>query len=189
MNPEALIFMGPPGAGKGTQAQKICETYKVEQISTGDMLRAHVRSGTELGKAAKTIMDAGSLVSDEIILGMVREKLASMDTVRVLFDGFPRTVGQAEALNGLLQEFNTPLRQVLLLEVDEEAVVQRLLQRAVEQNRPDDNEQTIRNRMQVYQQQTAPLIAFYEQAGLLKKVNGMGTIEQVEQSIHALLDA
>ena len=184
---ETLIFMGPPGAGKGTQAVKLCENRKLKQLSTGDMLRDHVRRGTELGVQAKQIMDAGKLVSDEVIIGMVRAELESMEEVRVLFDGFPRTTAQAEALDQLLQDFKAPLAGVVLLEVDEDVVTQRLLKRAELEGRSDDNEQTIRNRLKVYNEQTAPLIGYYEGTGKLKKVDGMGEVADVEARIQGIL--
>jgi adenylate kinase len=180
---ETLIFMGPPGAGKGTQAIKLCENRKLKQLSTGDMLRDHVRRGTELGVQAKQIMDAGKLVSDDVIIGMVRAELQQMADIRVLFDGFPRTTAQAEALDKLLQEVNAPLYAVVLLEVDEEAVVQRLLKRAEIEGRSDDNEATIRKRLSVYNEQTAPLIGYYASTGKIKKVDGMGAVDEVEQRI------
>ncbi|TNE47738.1 MAG: adenylate kinase [Deltaproteobacteria bacterium] len=178
---ELLIFLGPPGAGKGTQAKKLCSDRSLTQLSTGDMLRSHVKRGTELGVEAKKIMDRGELVSDDIIVGMVRDELsnASDGGARFLFDGFPRTTAQAEALDNLLASMNTGLDAVLLLEVNEEEVIQRLLKRAELEGRSDDNEETIRNRMSVYKSQTAPLIEYYDNKGLLKRVDGQGTIDDV----------
>ncbi len=178
---ELIIFMGPPGAGKGTQAKMLCKERNLVQLSTGDMLRSHTKRGTELGIEAKKIMDRGELVSDDIIVGMVRDELSQKPAgeIRVLFDGFPRTTAQAEALDQLLAELNAPLRTVLLLEVNEEEVVQRLLKRAELEGRSDDNEATIRNRMEVYNKQTAPLIAYYESKNLLVKANGMGAIDEI----------
>ncbi|MCK6511861.1 adenylate kinase [Myxococcota bacterium] len=184
---ETLIFMGPPGAGKGTQATKICENRQLKQLSTGDMLRDHVRRGTDLGVQAKQIMDAGKLVSDDVIIGMVRAELQQMADIRVLFDGFPRTTAQAQALDQLLQELHAPLYAVVLLEVDEEAVVQRLLKRAEIEGRSDDNEATIRKRLSVYNEQTSPLIGYYAGTGKIKKIDGMGTVQEVEQRIKEAL--
>ncbi|MEZ4633089.1 MAG: adenylate kinase [Deinococcales bacterium] len=184
---EILLFMGPPGAGKGTQALKLCEARNLTQISTGDMLRAHVKAQTELGKKAKAIMDAGDLVSDAIIIAMVEDKLATMDEVRVLFDGFPRTLPQAEALDALLSSQGLHIADVILLEVDEEEVVGRLLKRAEEQGRSDDNEETIRNRMKVYHQQTAPLIDYYAKQDKVRSVNGMGEVDKVSTRILGVL--
>lgn len=176
---ELLIFLGPPGAGKGTQAKKLCVDRNLTQLSTGDMLRSHVKRGTELGVEAKKIMDRGELVSDDIIVGMVRDELSNAADARFLFDGFPRTTAQAEALDNLLSSMNTGLDAVLLLEVNEEEVIQRLLKRAELEGRSDDNEETIRNRMTVYKNQTAPLVEYYTNKGLLKTVDGQGSIDEV----------
>lgn len=177
---EVLILMGPPGAGKGTQAVKLARARKLVKLSTGDMLRDHVKRGTELGQQAKAIMDAGDLVSDDIIIGMVRDELAKQaDGVRALLDGFPRTPGQADALGQLLAEFDASLTAAVLLEVDEEELVLRLLGRAQEEGRSDDTEETIRHRMTVYKNQTKPLVDYYNQHGSLRRVNGMGSVEDV----------
>jgi len=178
---EVLILMGPPGAGKGTQASTLAEKRDLLKLSTGDMLRDHVKRGTELGNAAKAIMDAGDLVSDDIIVGMVRSAIEERESegVRVLLDGFPRTPGQADALADLLSEFDAEITAAVLLEVDEEELIGRLLQRAEEQGRADDNEETIRNRMNVYKTQTQPLIDYYLQRSKLQSIDGMGTVEEV----------
>ena len=188
MSNQAVIFIGPPGAGKGTQAKRLCESQNLTQLSTGDMLRAHVKQGTELGKQAKVLMDDGKLVPDDVIIGMVRTELGTHEQgkIRILFDGFPRTNGQAEALDQLLDDFNIPLWGVVLIEVDEEAIVQRLLKRAEIQGRSDDNEETIRNRMKVYNQQTTPLLAYYNEKKCMRSVDGMGTIDEVTQRIENL---
>lgn len=187
MNPEVLLLVGPPGAGKGTQAEKLARARRLTKLSTGDMLRTHVLEESELGKAAKAIIDAGDLVSDEIVVGMIRSELESQTPVRVLLDGFPRTTVQAEALDGLLNELAAPLTAVVLLEVDPEELVTRLVKRAEEQGRTDDNEHTIRNRMQVYSDQTAPLIAYYEGKGKLRRVVGVGAVEEVFARISEVL--
>ncbi|MCA9839378.1 MAG: adenylate kinase [Trueperaceae bacterium] len=181
--------MGPPGAGKGTQASKLARARKLTKLSTGDMLRDHVARGTELGKEAKAIMDAGELVSDDIIVGMVRSAIEGRDTegVRVLLDGFPRTPGQADALEELLQAFDASLSAAVLLEVNEDELVSRLLQRAQEQGRSDDNEDTIRTRMRVYKEQTQPLIDYYQGRGKLRKVDGLGSVEDVFARITEVL--
>lgn len=186
---EILIFLGPPGAGKGTQAKQLCEDRNLVQISTGDMLRSHRSRGTELGKQAQAIMDRGELVSDDIIVGMVRDEITSMEAgnTRVLFDGFPRTTAQAEALDQLLVDSSLSLTATVLLDVEEEELVQRLLKRAEIEGRADDNEETIRNRMKVYNTQTAPLIAFYEEKGMLKRVAGLGSVEEVYGRISEVL--
>ena len=189
MASEVLILMGPPGAGKGTQASTLAERRDLLKLSTGDMLRDHVKRGTELGKAARAIMDAGDLVSDDIIVGMVRSAIEERDSkgVRVLLDGFPRTPVQAEALADLLTEFDVTLSAAVLLEVNEDELVARLLQRAEEQGRSDDNEETIRNRMNVYKTQTQPLIDFYKEQGKLESVNGMGSVEEVYERLTEVL--
>lgn len=186
---EVLLLMGPPGAGKGTQASKLARARKLTKLSTGDMLRDHVARGTELGKEAKAIMDAGELVSDDIIVGMVRSAIEDRDTegVRVLLDGFPRTPGQADALEELLQAFDASLSAAVLLEVNEDELVSRLLQRAQEQGRSDDNEDTIRTRMRVYKEQTQPLIDYYQGRGKLRKVDGLGSVEDVFARITEVL--
>ena len=184
---EALILMGPPGAGKGTQAVKLARARSLHKLSTGDMLRDHVKRGTELGQQAKSIMDAGGLVSDDIIIGMVRDELEQQDDVRVLLDGFPRTTAQAEALDGLLQEFDTPLTAAVLLEVDPDELTRRLLHRAGEEGRSDDNESTVRERMRVYQELTQPLVDYYEARGKLRRVDGSGTVEEVFARISEVL--
>lgn len=177
---EVLILMGPPGAGKGTQAVKLARARKLLKLSTGDMLRDHVKRGTDLGLKAKAIMDAGDLVSDDIIIGMVRGELAKQeDGVRVLLDGFPRTPVQAEALNGLLEEFGVALTAAVLLKVDEEELIQRLLSRAQQEGRDDDDEATIRHRMSVYRDQTRPLVDYYAEHHMLREVDGMGDVGEV----------
>ena len=187
--PEALLLMGPPGAGKGTQAVKLARARKLHKISTGDMLRAHVKSGTELGQKAKSIMDAGELVSDELIIAMVRSELEEnkAEGVRILLDGFPRTPGQAEALDALLKEYDAPLMAAVLLEVDEDELVSRLLQRAQEEGRSDDTEDTIRTRMQVYKRDTQPLIDYYDERNKLRRVDGVGSVEDVFARITEVL--
>lgn len=187
MQSEVLLLVGPPGAGKGTQAEKLARARRLTKLSTGDMLRAHVKEGTELGLAAKAIIDAGKLVSDDIMVGMIRAELSGQSPVRVLLDGFPRTVGQAEALDALLQELGAPITAVVLLEVEPDELVSRLVKRAEEQGRTDDDEATVRTRMQVYSEQTAPLIAYYEGRGKLRRVEGVGSVEEVFARISEVL--
>jgi len=183
-----IVLLGPPGAGKGTQATAIVEAKGVPHISTGDMLRAAVKAGTPIGKKAKAVMDAGELVSDEIVIGIAEERLGQADAKKgFLLDGFPRTLAQAEALERLLEKLGTPLDCCLALTVDNEAIVQRLLKRAQIEGRADDNEATIRERMRVYDNQTAPLLGFYRERGRLIEVSGMGTIESVGQRIQEAL--
>ena len=185
---EVLILMGPPGAGKGTQAVKLARARKLVKLSTGDMLRDHVKRGTELGQQAQAIMEAGDLVSDDIIIGMVRDELAKQDDgVRALLDGFPRTPGQADALETLLSEFDASLTAAILLGVNEEELILRLLGRAREEGRSDDTEDTIRHRMQVYKDQTQPLVDHYHKHGKLRQVDGMGSVEDVFARITEVL--
>lgn len=191
-----LIFLGPPGAGKGTQADLITQTYGIPKLSTGDMLRAAVAAETAIGKKAKAVMDAGNLVSDEIVSGIVAERIEQEDCQKgFLLDGFPRTLPQAEMLDTILAERDRKLNCVLELQVDDEALVERLNNRIAETKarggelRSDDNEETFRHRLEVYHEQTAPLIPFYDKKGLLKGVNGMGTVEEVAAEIQGVLSA
>jgi len=183
-----VLLMGPPGAGKGTQAGLLAKARGLTKLSTGDMLRDHVRRGTELGRRAKSLMDEGVLVPDELIIAMVREELMGMDPVRVLLDGFPRTTGQARALDDLLKELGAPIDAVVVLSVDSEELVRRLMGRAAAEGRSDDNEDTIRTRMQVYQEQTRPLLDYYRAAGKLHRVNGVGSEDEVFARIAQVLD-
>lgn len=180
-----ILLVGPPGAGKGTQAARLAEAHELEILSTGEMLRAHIAEGTELGNNAKAIIDAGELVSDHIILEMVRGEIESRSPVRLLLDGFPRTIPQAEALDSLLGELGAPINHVFELKVDAEEIVSRLLQRGSELGRSDDTEETIRNRISVYEQQTKPLVAYYAKQHLLTEVDGLGTPDAVASRIKA----
>ena len=184
---EAVIFLGPPGAGKGTQAKRLADELGFRQLSTGDILRSHVARGTELGRQAKPLMEAGKLVPDEVILGLIAEELAQMPDPKVIFDGFPRTLAQAEALDRLLIERKIRLLGVLLVSVPEEELVRRLLGRALEEGRPDDNENTIRARMVEYYQKTQPLVDYYKKTGRLKEINGLGKVDEVYQAIQKAL--
>ena len=179
-----ILLLGAPGAGKGTQATSLVDALGVPHVSTGDMLREAVAAGTEVGKQARAIMDAGRLVSDEIVIEIARGRLSQPDADKgFILDGFPRTLAQAEALDEMLQKLGTPLEACLALEVDTEAVVARLIGRAELEGRADDNEETIRERMRVYEEQTAPLLAFYGGQGLLISVDGMGTVDEVKARI------
>lgn len=184
---EVVLLMGPPGAGKGTQAQQLSAGRNLKQLSTGDILRANVSQGTELGVKAKAYMDRGDLVPDDLIIDMVRKELAGLDSVRVLFDGYPRNPAQASQLDGLLEELGASLTAAVALDVDFDEVVRRLLQRAEEQGRSDDNEETIRYRLNVYQEQTQPLLDYYESKGKLARVDGIGTVEEVSGRIAGVL--
>jgi adenylate kinase len=169
-----LLILGPPGAGKGTQAALVCKALGIPHVSTGEMLRDHVARGTELGQQAKLIMDAGDLVSDQIVIAMVEERLAQPDAAcGFLLDGFPRTAPQAGALEDVIAE--NPLDGVIVLEVPEDEIVDRTLARG----RSDDTAESVRTRLARYHEQTAPLISFYEARGDMARVDGVGTIDEV----------
>ena len=190
-----LIFLGPPGAGKGTQAAHIVERYGIPQLSTGDMLRAAVKAQTPVGVKAKEVMDAGNLVSDDIVAAIVEERIEADDCAPgFLLDGFPRTIAQAEMLDAMLEKKGLGLDAVIEIRVDEAALIERLRNRIAEtrakgeEPRKDDNEETFKYRLQVYREQTAPLIPYYEDQGKLKVVDGMGSIDDVSAAIDAILD-
>lgn len=185
-----LLIVGPPGAGKGTQAERIVEKLGVPAISTGNIFRANVSNETELGVLAKSYMDKGEYVPDSVTNEMVESRLAEDDAANgFLLDGYPRTVAQVEALDGILEKLGVALDAVILLDVESEAIVQRLLQRGKEQGRSDDNEETIRRRIDVYGEQTTPLIDIYDKRGLVKRVDGMKDIDAVTADILAALGA
>ena len=180
-----IVLLGAPGSGKGTQADAIVARYNITHISTGDLLRAEVAAGSDLGLQAKSIMESGGLVSDEIVLGMIRSRLSQQDTSNgFLLDGFPRTLAQAEALDTLLSEIGQSLNGVLLFKVDYDEIMTRLLSRG----RADDNETTIRKRLEVYDSQTAPLIDYYQQRGKLRSVEGVGEVTAISARIFEVLD-
>jgi len=211
-----IVFLGPPGAGKGTQAKILVEKYEIPQVSTGDMLREHRAKGTELGKKAQEYMDKGQLVPDEIILSMVKERLSQPDCQKgFILDGFPRTVAQAEALDKLLSEMGKKLDFALALIVPDDLLVERLTGRRTCKScgmmyhikykppkvegkcdvcegelyqRPDDNEETVRNRLKVYHEQTAPLIEYYKNRGILREIDGSKSIEEITQQIISILE-
>jgi adenylate kinase len=175
-----VMILGAPGSGKGTQGKLLAEHLGIPQVSTGDLLRAAVKQGTPLGVQAKGYMDQGLLVPDGVIFGLIQEILDAPPAAKgVLMDGFPRTIPQAEAVDRMLQARGAQVDRVLLLEVDEEELVQRLLARAAKEGRSDDNLESIRQRLQVFHAQTAPLIAFYTQRGVVRRVPGMGSIEEI----------
>jgi adenylate kinase len=212
-----IILLGPPGAGKGTQAQRLVEDRGMTQLSTGDMLRAAVKAGTPVGVEAKAIMDAGGLVSDSIVSALIGERLDAGTGTGAIFDGYPRTAAQAESLDGLLSERGQQLDHVIELAVDEDALVERIVGRFTCANcgagyhdtfkqpkvagvcdacgstefkrRPDDNEETVRTRMAEYRAKTAPIIPIYEARGLVHRVDGMADIDAVTRAIAAILDA
>lgn len=171
-----VVFIGPPGAGKGTQAQRLIELLAVPHVSTGDLLRQAIAQGTQLGQQAQAYMQAGDLVPDELVLGIIGERLDDPQLSKgCLFDGFPRNVDQAAALDALLQARKTPLKMVLELRVDSEELIKRMLAR----KRPDDTPETISQRLEVYQNQTAPVLNYYQSRGLLVSIDGSGTPDDV----------
>ncbi|MDR3376997.1 MAG: adenylate kinase [Ancalomicrobiaceae bacterium] len=191
-----LILLGPPGAGKGTQAQRLVERHGIVQLSTGDMLRAAVKAGTEVGLKAKAVMDAGKLVSDEIVVGVVADRIEQPDCARgFILDGFPRTVPQAEALDKMLAGKGLKLDAVIELKVDEEALVARMENRVKEtiaaggSPRADDNPEAFRKRLVEYREKTAPLSTYYAAVGELKVTDGMRSIDEVSVAIDVILRA
>ena len=181
--------MGPPGAGKGTQAVHVAEHFGVPAISTGDIFRANVSKGTELGVQAKRYMDAGEYVPDEVTNLMVRNRIDEDDAAKgFLLDGYPRTLDQVEELDGMIAHTGHSLDASVVLTVDAEELVQRLLQRAQTDGRADDTEDVIRRRQEVYSEQTEPLIGVYRERGILVEVDGMGEVDEVTQRIFAALD-
>ena len=211
-----IVLLGAPGSGKGTQSKLLVEKYKIPQISTGDLLRAAVAAGTELGKKAKAVMDAGQLVSDDIVLGMIQERLTKPDSKGgFILDGFPRNIPQAQALDALLARMGQPLQLALLVDVDNEVLIKRLTGRrtcgscgqmynvyfsppkvagkcdkcgGALQHRSDDNEATIRSRLQVYEGQTAPLISYYKAQGKLRTVRGTGNISDIFKNVTDIIE-
>jgi|TARA_R110002049_G_scaffold119835_3_gene274204 adenylate kinase len=211
-----IILLGPPGAGKGTQASLLKDEHGMVQLSTGDMLRAAVNAGTEVGLKAKALMEAGELVPDEVVSGIIGDKLDELGSEQgVIFDGYPRTAAQAESLDEILAERGRVLSYVIELSVDEDALVERITGRftcakcgegyhdifkqpAVAgvcdvcgstefKRRPDDNEETVRTRMQEYRAKTAPILPIYEARGIVRKVDGMGSMTDVHEAIEAVL--
>lgn len=182
--PARLLIVGPPGAGKGTQATGLADAYGIPAISTGDIFRANIKNGTELGKKVQAITAAGELVPDSLTNELVEDRISQDDAANgFLLDGYPRTLGQVEFLTGLLESQGHAIDAVVQLEVDTDAVVARLLKRAQELGRVDDTEEVIRHRQEVYANETAPILGVYEERGALVKVDGMGTVEEVAQRI------
>ncbi|MBN2761081.1 MAG: adenylate kinase [Rhodobacteraceae bacterium] len=190
-----IILIGPPGAGKGTQAQKLVASRDMMQLSTGDMLRAARTSGTEMGNRVAEVMDKGDLVTDEIVIGLIEEKLEQGSAGGFIFDGFPRTLAQADALGALLARHNTGLHAVIELVVDDAALVGRIVKRAAEAQaagqpvRKDDTPEVFDDRLRAYYKQTAPLLGYYHAKGQLQRVDGMGSMDTVAAQIATILDA
>lgn len=190
-----IILLGPPGAGKGTQAGILVESRDMIQLSTGDMLRAARTSGTEMGNKVAAVMDRGELVTDEIVIGLIREKLEGERKGGFIFDGFPRTLGQADALSALLDEFGEKLDAVIEMQVNDDILVERILNRAREAvaaggtARADDNEESLRVRLMEYYKKTSPLIGYYHAKGSLQSIDGLGAIDEVTKSISSILDS
>lgn len=183
-----LIFMGPPGAGKGTQSAAVCDRYGIPAISTGDIFRANVSAGTPLGVTAQSYMHAGEYVPDEVTNAMVRDRLTQPDCGRgFLLDGYPRTLEQVKELDQMLSDLSVQLTGVVVLSADPDTLVQRLLDRAQKEGRADDTEDVIRRRQEVYAKQTAPLASEYDARGVLVSVNGSGSVGSVTDRIHAAI--
>lgn len=183
-----LIILGPPGAGKGTQASRIAEHFGIPAISTGDIFRANIKNETDLGKQVKEILASGGYVSDDITNAIVEDRLAQEDCVNgFLLDGYPRTTAQVTALDAMLAKSDAPVERVLELVVDDDAVVERLLKRAEIEGRADDTEDVIRERMAIYHRETQPLSDAYSERGLLVEVDGFGDIDEVTERIIAAL--
>ena len=185
-----VILLGPPGAGKGTQASRIAERLGIPAISTGDIFRANMVEGTEIGKQAQAYMDRGEFVPDSVTNAMVKARLAAPDAADgFLLDGYPRTVEQAHVLRDMLLDLGKSIDVVLEIQVDEDEVVERMLKRAQEQHRTDDTEPVMRHRLEVYHQQTLPVATYYVDQDLLEVVDGSGTIDEVTARIFAILDS
>lgn len=188
-----IILLGPPGAGKGTQAGRLVEKRDMIQLSTGDMLRAAKTSGTEMGKKVAEVMDRGELVTDEIVIGLIREQLEGDKKGGFIFDGFPRTLAQADALAELLEECGEKLDAVIEMQVNDEVLVERIINRAKEAvanggtARADDNAESLKVRLMAYYKQTAPLIGYYHAKGNLNSIDGLASMDEVEASVAKVL--
>lgn len=178
------LLLAPPGAGKGTQGERLAERHGVPHLATGDLLREHVAQGTDLGSAAKEHMDQGGLVPDQLVISMVTEALGGRNPIEnFLLDGFPRTLKQAEAAYEWGRNKNRVFDAVIMLDVPEDELVRRLVERGIEKGRSDDTEDVIRNRLRVYEDNTAPLVEFYEERGILLRIDGTGTVDEVTERI------
>ena len=187
--PSAIVFFGPPGSGKGTQASRLAASAGIPQISTGDLLRSHVARGTALGAIAKPIMESGALVPDDLVTQMLKERLAEPDAKNgAIFDGYPRTVAQARSLEALLKETGGRVDAVLFIDVPDAVLVDRLLKRATLEGRADDTKETIAERLRVYREKTAPLADLYAKAGVLVTIDGDRSVEAVAADVRAAVD-
>ena len=185
-----IILFGPPAAGKGTQAKRLVDTRGMVQLSTGDMLRAAIASGSELGLKVKDVLARGDLVTDDIVIALIEDRLPEAEAAGgAIFDGFPRTVAQAEALDAMLEKRGARIDRVVRLKVDDAALTERIGKRFAEQGRPDDNPETFKDRLAVYNRQTAPLLPYYEEQGKLVQIDGMGGVQDVAAALDAALDA
>jgi len=186
-----IVLFGPPGAGKGTQSEKIIEKYQLTHISTGDLFRKHLSEGTELGKLAQTYMDNGNLVPDDVVIRMVEVKINSVpDTNGFIFDGFPRTVAQAEALDTLLDKKSTPIKAMIALEVHDDELRTRIQERAKTSGRVDDQDiEKINNRINVYKEETLPVADYYRKSNKYSGINGVGSIDGIFGEICSVIDS
>jgi len=184
-----IVLLGPPGSGKGTQATLLVEQLKVPHISTGALLRNAAKRGTELGLKAKALTDKGELVPDDVISDMIEERLSRADVANgFILDGYPRNLAQAESLDALLKRLGQPVDEAILIDLDPERIIKRIAKRAKEEGRADDTEETVRNRLQVYTEQTEPVAKYYAQRGLLTKVLGEGNVDDIFQRILSILN-
>ncbi len=183
-----IVLLGAPGSGKGTQAVRLVEKLKLPHISTGDLLRSAVEAGTELGRKAKMVIDGGELVSDDIMLGLITQRLSRDDAKNgFILDGYPRNITQAKALDEILERQGQAMVEVLHIDVDAELLLQRIAGRAAEEGRSDDAEEVVRNRLRIYAEQTAPVVEYYTAKGVLSRVLGEGSVEEVFQRIMSVL--
>jgi adenylate kinase len=184
-----IVLLGPPGSGKGTQATMLVERLKLPHISTGALLRNAAKRGTALGLQAKAITDKGELVPDDIMSDMIEERLSRDDVANgFILDGYPRNVSQAESLDAMLERLNTPADEAIHIDIDAEQIIKRIARRAEEEGRSDDTEETVRNRMRVYAEQTAPVADYYAERGILTRVLGNGDKEEILQRILSVLN-